>query len=72
MSRIWILTAGKVTAEACTNYPSPPEREFATDKLKYEVKKVGETVEGPNAIVCLQKIWMKKVRQRNRQLAAAS
>jgi hypothetical protein len=31
MSRIWILTAGKVTAEACTSYPSPPEREFATD-----------------------------------------
>ena len=33
MSRIWILTAGKVTAEACTNYPSPPEREFATHKF---------------------------------------
>jgi len=31
-SQVWILTAGKVTAEACTNYPSPPEREFATHR----------------------------------------
>jgi hypothetical protein len=27
----WILTAGKVTAKACTNYPLPPEREFTTE-----------------------------------------